>query len=73
MPAIPENAADQVKEIMITLNIARHAPIYFSNNVLEPVRNRFHADGMYNSFSLGIRSTFEGVSSLDTLLAQVSK
>jgi len=58
---------------MITLNIARHAPIYFSNNVLEPVRNRFHADGMYNSFSLGVVPTYEGVHALDSLLEFMSK
>ncbi len=58
---------------MITLNIVRHAPIYFANNVLETIRNRFHADGMYNSFSLGVKSTVEGIDSLDTLLGFISK
>ena len=53
---------------MITLNIARAYPVYFSNNVLETVRGRLHADKAYNSFSLGMVPTHEGVAAIDSLI-----
>lgn len=47
--------------MMMTLNIAKANPIYFANNVLEPIRNRIHSDGFYHSFSIGMIKTNEGV------------
>ena len=69
----PENIPDQAKEMFITLNIARVHPIYFSNNVLESVRGRIHADKFYNSFSCGMIPTLEGVTALDSLIEYISK
>ncbi len=54
LPRYPEAISDQSKEIFMTLNIARDHPIYFSNNVLEAVRDRIHSDKFYNSFSSGM-------------------
>ena len=59
--------------MMMTLNIARAAPIYFSNNVVEPVRGRMHKDKMYHSFSLGMIQTLEGVGAVDSLADYLSK
>jgi hypothetical protein len=50
-----------MKELFMTLNIARHVPVYFSNNVLEALRDRLHSDKFYNSPSQGIMPTVEGV------------
>lgn len=58
---------------MITLNLARVNPIYFSNNVLECVRDRIHVDKFYNSFSLGLIRTVEGIAAFDSLLTFMSK
>ena len=57
----------------MTMNIARANPIYFSNNILESVRARFHADKFYNSFSLGVVQTEEGIDCVDELVNWITK
>lgn len=51
MPPVPPYISDYVKEFIMTLNLARVHPVFFSNNVLEPLRNRVHHDLHYNSCS----------------------
>jgi hypothetical protein len=55
----------------MTLNLARADPIFFSNNVIEPLRNRIHHDSLFNSISRGLVPTSEGVASADTLIADL--
>ena len=57
----------------MTLNIARVHPKYFSNNVLESVRDRIHQDKFYNSFSCGMVQTVEGIKAIDSLLDFICK
>eukprot|EP00347_Sterkiella_histriomuscorum_P005825 403355127 len=51
----------------------RANPIYFSNNVIEVIRGRMHADKMYYSFSLGMVQTIEGAEAVDSLTDFLSK
>jgi hypothetical protein len=57
----------------MTLNIARDHPIFFSNNVLESVRDRIHIDKFYNSFSCGMIKTEDGIAAIDSLLDYIVK
>lgn len=70
---MPDEAPDHVKELFMTINMARMNPVYFSNNVLEAVRDRMHHDLHYNSFSLGFVPTQEGVDCVDSLIQLLSK
>lgn len=58
---------------MICLNLARDHPKWFSNNVLESVRDRLHVDKAYNSFSCGMVKTIEGMGAMDSLLDYIYK
>ncbi|CDW87003.1 UNKNOWN [Stylonychia lemnae] len=73
LPSPPEHLKDQVKEIMITLNIARAGAVYFSNNALETIRSQMHKDKFYNSFSLGMVKTEEGQEAVDSLINWITK
>jgi hypothetical protein len=55
----------------MTINMARMNPIYFSNNVLELVRDRMHYDRSYNSFSNGMMPTHEGLECVDSLISMI--
>jgi hypothetical protein len=70
---VPTNISDFMKEFMMTINLAREDPIFFSNNVLEPIRNRVHFDQNLNSFSVGLRQTYEGFNSVDSLIKLLCK
>lgn len=69
LPRYPPNLSEIAKESFMTLNIARSNPIYFSNNVLEAIRDRLHSDKLYFSCSIGLLGTVEGVNAIDTLIA----
>ena len=56
----------------MTLNMARADPIFFSNNVIETVRDRLHIDNTYFSFSETYVPTEEGVYAVDSLIAKLS-
>lgn len=58
---------------MMTLNIARANPIYFSNNVLEAIRDRIHSDKLYYTFSNAVIPTEEGIHAIDTLIEYICK
>ena len=72
LPMCPDSG-DQAVEFMMTINMARMNPIYFSNNVLEQVRQRMHYDRQYNSFSSGMVPTIEGISCVDSLINMICK
>lgn len=57
----------------MTLNIARSNPIFFSNNVLEAVRDRIHADKHYYSFSDIMFPTEEGIHAVDSMIDYICK
>lgn len=61
-----------MKELFMTLNIARASPIYFSNNVLESLRDRIHGDKFYNSPSTGMNLTMEGLVAIDDCMDYIS-
>ena len=72
IPRCPDSN-DQSVEFMMTINIARMNPVYFSNNVLEQVRQRMHFDKHYNSFSSGLQPTNEGQECVDSLISMICK
>jgi hypothetical protein len=47
--------------------------VYFSNNVLESMRDRFHTDKFYNSYASGMVPTEEGVQAVDSLISYICK
>lgn len=57
----------------MSLNIARDSPIFFSNNVLEAIRDRIHTDFYYYSFSVGLSPTVEGIYGMDSLMKFLSQ
>lgn len=61
-----------MKELFMTLNIARASPTYFANNVLECLRDRIHSDKFYNSPSTGMTITMEGITGMDDCIDYVS-
>jgi len=73
MPPVPPYISDYVKEFIMTLNLARVHPILFSNNVLEPLRNRVHHTLHYNSCSVGLKPVDEGFTAVDSLIQQLCK
>lgn len=70
---LSQNSSDHVKELMMTINMARMNPVYFSNNVLEVLRDRMHFDLKYNSFSRGLVPTTEGIKCVDSLIELICK
>eukprot|EP00350_Pseudokeronopsis_sp_OXSARD2_P001208 CAMPEP_0170560930 /NCGR_PEP_ID=MMETSP0211-20121228/51824_1 /TAXON_ID=311385 /ORGANISM="Pseudokeronopsis sp., Strain OXSARD2" /LENGTH=63 /DNA_ID=CAMNT_0010875801 /DNA_START=373 /DNA_END=564 /DNA_ORIENTATION=+ len=62
-----------MKELFMTLNLARVEPVYFSNNVLESLRDRIHADNFYHSPSTGMNLTIEGMRAMDSCIHFVCK
>jgi hypothetical protein len=51
LPNPNKKQSDEAKEMFYALNLMRVDPIWFSNNVLEAVRDRYHPDYNYWSFA----------------------
>mmetsp|Transcript_16193 Transcript_16193/g.11692 ORF Transcript_16193/g.11692 Transcript_16193/m.11692 type:complete len:92 (+) Transcript_16193:124-399(+) len=62
-----------MKELFMTLNLARVDPVFFSNNVLESLRDRVHVDKFYNSPSTGMNLTVEGLEAMDSCIMYTCK
>lgn len=73
MPPCPRDIADQMQELFMTINLVRVMPVYFSNNVLENLRDRIHIDKFYNSPSTGMNLTIEGIPGMDDCIDYVCR